>query len=148
MIAQALPFQTGELALHIGADQTVSISATVRKKDMENSGLIPGSLRTALLFLPDHCMVYGTWLVELQGGSVILQCQEAKIADITLPDEMINPLSEQLGAAINHILQQQKISRIHCSGGWNPYNPAIEKSPQLLLRDCFQNLVEDYTAAA
>ena len=35
MIAQALPFQTGELALHIGADQTVSISATVRKKDME-----------------------------------------------------------------------------------------------------------------
>ena len=110
MIAQALPFQTGELALHIGADQTVSISATVRKKDMENSGLIPGSLRTALLFLPDHCMVYGTWLVELQGGSVILQCQEAKIADITLTDEITNLLSEQLGAAINHILQQQKIS--------------------------------------
>ena len=77
---------------------------------MENSGLIPGSLRTALLFLPDHCMVYGTWLVELQGGSVILQCQEAKIADITLPDEITNLLSEQLGAAINHILQQQKIS--------------------------------------
>ena len=34
-------------------------------------------------------------------------------------------------------------------GGWNPYNPAIEKSPQLLLRGfVFYNLVEDYTSAA
>ena len=63
MIAQALPFQTGELALHIGADQTVSISATVRKKDMENSGLIPAACgqHYCSFRITAWCMALGWW---------------------------------------------------------------------------------------
>lgn len=109
LIAQELPFQPEEMTLHIGADQTISISAAVRRKELENSGLVPGNLRTVLLFLPDSCKVYGAWSVTLQDGTVELQCREAKIADIALPDEITGPLSEYIGAAINCTLEQQKL---------------------------------------
>ena len=109
LISQALPFQLEEMTLHIRADQTISIRAAVHRQELENSGLIPGSLRTALLFLPDSCKVYGAWSVTLQDSTVELQCSEAKIADIALPDEITGPLSEHLGAAINRVLEQQKL---------------------------------------
>ena len=73
MIAQALPFQTGELALHIGADQTVSISATVRKKDMENSGLIPRQPADSTA-VPSGSL-HGVW--HLVGGTAGRFCDSA-----------------------------------------------------------------------
>ena len=110
LLRQALPLQPSEMAVAIRADQTVTVSAAVRRQDLEDSGLVPGSLRTALLFLPDPCRLYGVWTAAIQDGAVALQCREAGIADLTLPEEVTAPLTGQIAAAVNQALTQQKIA--------------------------------------
>ena len=109
LLAQALPVQTTQLTAHIGADQTITVSAAVKRQVLEDSGLVPGSLRTALLFLPDPCSISVCWTVALADGALALQCREATLADIALPEELTAPLSEQLAAALNRALAQSKL---------------------------------------
>ena len=54
LIEQALPIPVREMTTKIGADQSISVVVLVSKQDLQESGLVPGGLRTALLFLPDE----------------------------------------------------------------------------------------------
>ena len=77
MITQALPFAPDELSAAIHADQTISVSANVQRQTLADSGLVPGNLRTALLFLPDSCKVLANWTASVQDGAISLQCRQA-----------------------------------------------------------------------
>ena len=50
LLTQVLPVQTTQLTAHISADHTITVSAQVERQALQNSSLVPGNLRTALLF--------------------------------------------------------------------------------------------------
>lgn len=110
MIMQALPFAPDDLSAAIHADQTISIKASVQRQTLADSGLIPGNLRTALLFLPDSCEVSACWTASVQDGAIFLQCRQAEIAGITLPEDITAAVSGQIADAINQQLAAQKIA--------------------------------------
>lgn len=110
MIVQALLFAPDDLSAEIHADQTISVSANVQRQALADSGLVPGNLRTALLFLPDSCEVSACWTASLQDGAISLQCRKAEIAGIALPEEIAAALSDQIAEAINRQLAAQKIA--------------------------------------
>ena len=109
LLTQVLPVQTTQLTAHIDADQTITVSAEVKRQALEDSGLVPGNMRTALLFLPDSCSVSVCWAVSLTDGALTLQCSTAQLADLVLPEEITAPLTEQLSAALNRALAQSKL---------------------------------------
>ena len=110
MITQALPFTPDHLAVQISEDEIISVDANVRRQDLLDSGLIPGNLRTALLFLPESCKISGAWTVTLQNNVLSLQCAQAEIAGFSLPDEVVNVLSEEIGNAINRKLAENQLA--------------------------------------
>lgn len=101
LIEQALPIPVQEVTAKIGADQTISIVVLVSKQSLQNSGLVPGGLRTALLFLPDTCRLYGAWTASVSDGKIALQCQSAEIGIIAVPTEMVSTLTDQLSESLN-----------------------------------------------
>lgn len=109
MIAQALPFAPDDLSAAIHADQTISVSANVQRQTLADSGLVPGNLRTALLFLPDSCKVSANWTASVRDGAISLQCRQAEIAGIALPEDITAALSDQIAEAINRQLAAQQI---------------------------------------
>ena len=100
----ALPIQVREITAQIGADETISVVILVRKQDLQESGLVPGGLRTALLFLPDECRMYGVWTASVAEGKIGLQCENAEIGGISVPAELITALTDQVVASINEYL--------------------------------------------
>ena len=110
LISQALPFQPEQITIKIDEDQTIALTAAVRKADLSNSGLVPGHMRTALLFLPDQCKIYACWTASATDGVVTLRCREAEIAGFGLTEEITTPLTEQLSNIINRVLKQQQIA--------------------------------------
>lgn len=110
LLTQVLPVQTTQLTAHISADHTITVSAQVERQALQNSSLVPGNLRTALLFLPDPCSISACWMVSAADGTLVLQCREATLADAVLPEEITAPLTEQLAAVLNHALEQSKLA--------------------------------------
>lgn len=107
LLAQTLSLPEEQLTVRIGADATVSAAMQVERKRLQDSGLVPGSLRTALLFLPEQCKLYGAWQVGLADGAVTLSCLQAQLGDLTLPDSVTDPLTGQLCDAVNAYLAAQ-----------------------------------------
>lgn len=107
LLGEAIPIQAEQLAAHIDADGTVAVTLLVQRQALQDSGLVPGSLRTALLFLPAQCKLYGAWQAAVQQGEVVLTCTEAKVGDLTLPSALADGLTEQLAAAVNGYLSAQ-----------------------------------------
>lgn len=118
LIVQAMPFSPDSIVAHIGKDGVIEVSVIVSKQALQQSGLA-GDLRTALLFLPNSCKVYGAWKVEAADGSISLKTQKAEIADISLSETAVAPLSELLNKAVNDQLQNWGItvSSIECDDG-------------------------------
>ncbi len=110
LMVQALPFSPTDFTVRIGEDGTISITAEVRRQDLADSGLVPGNLRTALLFLPESCKISGAWTVALEDNGVTMQCRRVEIAGIDLPDEAAATLSEQIGSAIDRYLSERQIT--------------------------------------
>lgn len=104
LIEQALPIPVREITAQIGADETISVVVLVRRQDLQESGLVPGGLRTALLFLPEECRMYGAWTASVAEGKVALQCESAEIGGVAVPAELVTELTEQVAAAINDYL--------------------------------------------
>lgn len=107
LLGQAMPIPAEQITAHIGADGTVSVALLVQRQALQDSGMVPGNLRTALMFLPAECKLYGAWQAEVKDGAVVLSCSEAKIGDLTLPPALADGLTEQLAAAVNGYLSAQ-----------------------------------------
>lgn len=107
LLAQSVPLPAEQIAARIGADGTVAVTLLVQRQALQDSGLVPGNLRTALLFLPAQCKLYGAWQAAVQQGAVVLNCTEAKAGDLTLPSALADGLTEQLAAAVNGYLSAQ-----------------------------------------
>ena len=110
LIEQALPFAPQSLSVHIGADGTVSLQAAVDRQALEDSGLVPGSMRTALLFLPARCEVSAAWAVSVQDGAVALQCRQAALAGAALPQQAAAALDGTLSDAVNRALAARQLA--------------------------------------
>ena len=106
LIEQALPIPVREITTKIGADQSISVVVLVSKQDLQESGLVPGGLRAALLFLPDECRMYGAWTASVSEGKVALQCSSAEIGGIAVPAELVTTLTDQVAASINEYFAQ------------------------------------------
>lgn len=106
LMKQALPIPVREITVQIGADETISVVVLVRKQDLQESGLVPGGLRTALLFLPDECRMYGVWTASVAERKIVLQCENAEIGGIAVPAELITALTDQVAASINEHLEK------------------------------------------
>lgn len=107
LIEQALPIPVQEITAKIGADGTVSVVVLVSKQDLQESGLLPGGLRTALLFLPDACRLYGAWTASVAEGKIVLQCESAEVGGVAVPAELVTTLTDQVSAAINDYLAKE-----------------------------------------
>lgn len=119
LIEAALPFPADEMQVEIGEDSTVGVRAKVRKQSIEQSGLVSGNMRTALLFLPEECMVYGKWETAMQDGMLALRCLRAELAGFSLPGEAAATFSQYLADAINGRLRELgiKLAGISCADG-------------------------------
>lgn len=106
LIGKALPIPVREITAQIGTDETISVVILVRKQDLQESGLVPGRLRTALMFLPDECRMYGTWTASVTEGKIALQCEKAEIGEIAIPAELVSTLTDQVAASINEYFSQ------------------------------------------
>ncbi|MDO5142974.1 MAG: hypothetical protein Q4D31_08155 [Eubacteriales bacterium] len=110
LLTQALPFKPEGMAVQIGADGIVAVSVAVQRQTLADSGLVPGDLRTALLFLPERCKVYGAWRVAAQDGALSVQCTRAELAGIALPAAVTDVLSAAIDAALAQYLAEQQIA--------------------------------------
>lgn len=110
LIGEALPIPAHEITTKIGADETISVVVLVSKQDLQESGLVPGGLRTALMFLPDECRMYGAWTASVADGKITLQCEKAEIGEIAIPAELVSSLTDQVAASINAYFTQAGIT--------------------------------------
>ncbi|MDY3618058.1 hypothetical protein [Agathobaculum sp.] len=101
LITQALPFAPEELTVRIAKSGTVEVSASVDHQALLDSGAVPGSMRTAMMFLPDPCKVYGAWQVTWQDGTLLLTAQRMEIAGFELPEQTAGALTEAIAGAVN-----------------------------------------------
>ena len=58
VMTEALPFPVEDTAVKISRDGTIAVTAAVTRQALTESNLVPGKLRTALLFLPERCKLY------------------------------------------------------------------------------------------
>ncbi len=118
-IRQALPFSPDELTATISETGTVSVHAEIQKEKLQELGLASGNLRTALLFLPEHCDITAAWQPTVQNGAFQLDCTEAKLAGFSVPEQAAAELTNLLADAISNMLAEQQLTLkdIRCEDG-------------------------------
>lgn len=110
LITQALPFAPNGLTVRIDKNSTVEVSASVDHQSLLDSGAVPGNMRTAMMFLPDPCKVYGAWQVAWQDGALTLTAQRLEIAGFALPEQAAGALTEAIANAVNGQIQDWNVS--------------------------------------
>lgn len=116
---QASPIPLQDVKVTIGQSGSVSFYASVERQTLLDSNL-DGSLRTAVLFLPETCGIRGEWTVYIQDNALALDCQSAEIGGFTLPDSISQTLTEQITVVCNQAIAQQNIqpSKIQFEDGF------------------------------
>lgn len=119
LLAQTLALPSDSLTVHISADETISAAMQVERKTLQESGLVPGSLRTALLFLPEQCKIYGAWHAEARDGAIVLTGLEMKLGDLALPADVIDTITAHVTEAVQGYLSEQACcpKALHWSDG-------------------------------
>ena len=64
-------------------------------------------LRTALLFLPERCKLYGAWSAAVSNGKLSLACRTIKLEGFTLPEQTAQALSDAFAAQWNTRMEQR-----------------------------------------
>lgn len=94
VMTEALPFPVEDTAVKISRDGTIAVTAAVTRQALTESNLVPGKLRTALLFLPERCKLYGAWSAAVSNGKLSLACRTIKLEGFTLPEQTAQALSD------------------------------------------------------
>ena len=110
MLAQAVPIPLDSTAVRISREGTVAVTVAVERQALSDSGLVPGRLRTALLFLPAQCRLYGEWNVTIENGVLCLLCRTMQLEGFTLPGEAAQALSDAFAAQWNKQLEAQSFT--------------------------------------
>ena len=84
-LLQYLPFTPRGLSVSIGADETASMSMSVDRAELEESGLLTGHFRAAAQLLPERCSLAGKWGVRAEQGRLQFTCLSAQLNDADLP---------------------------------------------------------------
>ena len=98
VLIEALPFPVEDTAVKISHDGTIAVTAAVTRQALTESNLVPGKLRTALLFLPERCKLYGAWSAAVSNGKLSLACRTIKLEGFTLPEQTAQALSDAFAA--------------------------------------------------
>ena len=98
VLTEALPFPVEDTAVKISHDGTIAVTAAVTRQALTESNLVPGKLRTALLFLPERCKLYGAWSAAVPNGKLSLTCRTIKLEGFTLPEQTAQALSDAFAA--------------------------------------------------
>lgn len=94
VLTEALPFPVEDTAVKISRNGTIAVTAAVTRQALTESNLVPGKLRTALLFLPERCKLYGAWSAAVSNGKLSLACRTIKLEGFTLPEQTAQALSD------------------------------------------------------
>ena len=73
----------------------------------EQAEVLYSKLRTALLFLPERCKLYGAWSVAVSNGKLSLACRTIKLEGFTLPEQTAQALSDAFAAQWNTRMEQR-----------------------------------------
>ena len=101
VLIEALPFPVEDTAVKISRDGTIAVTAAVNRQALTESNLVPGKLRTALLFLPERCKLYGAWSAAVSNGKLSLACRTIKLEGFTLPEQAAQAVSDAFTAQWN-----------------------------------------------
>ena len=104
VMTEALPFPVEGTAVKISRDGTIAVTAAVTRQALTESNLVPGKLRTALLFLPERCKLYGA---AVSNGKLSLACRTIKLEGFTLPEQTAQALSDAFAAQWNTRMEQR-----------------------------------------
>lgn len=107
VMTEALPFPVEDTAVKISRDGTIAVTAAVTRQALTESNLVPGKLRTALLFLPERCKLYGAWSAAVSNGKLSLACRTIKLEGFTLPEQTAQALSDAFVAQWNTRMEQR-----------------------------------------
>ena len=107
VLTEALPFPVEDTAVKISRDGTIAVTVAVTRQALTESNLVPGKLRTALLFLPERCKLYGAWSVAVSNGKLSLACRTIKLEGFTLPEQTAQALSDAFAAQWNTRMEQR-----------------------------------------
>ena len=83
------------------------MTVAVTRQALTESNLVPGKLRTALLFLPERCKLYGAWSAAVSNGKLSLACRTIKLEGFTLPEQTAQALSDAFAAQWNTRMEQR-----------------------------------------
>ena len=111
VLTEALPFPVEDTAVKISRDGTIATPSMelplTGKVKLTESNLVPGKLRTALLFLPERCKLYGAWSAAVSNGKLSLACRTIKLEGFTLPEQTAQALSDAFAAQWNTRMEQR-----------------------------------------
>ena len=105
-----LPSAIEETAVQISKTGTISVTAAISRQALSDSGLAPGQLRTALLFLPEQCRLYGAWRAAVADGALRLDCCSLSLEGYTLPEQAAQALSDELTRQCGIRMEQEGFS--------------------------------------
>ena len=109
-LLQYLPFTPRGLAVSIGADETASMSMSVDRAELEESGLLTGHVRAAAQLLPERCSLAGEWGVQAEQGKLRFTCLSAQLNDADLPQTAAELVTGAMANALNRKLEELNVA--------------------------------------
>ena len=97
-LLQYLPFTPRGLAVSIGADETASMSMSVDRAELEESGLLTGHFRA------------GKWGVRAEQGRLRFTCLSAQLNDADLPQTAAELVTGAMANALNRKLEELNVA--------------------------------------
>ena len=109
-LLQYLPFTPRGLSVSIGADETASMSMSVDRAELEESGLLTGHFRAAAQLLPERCSLAGEWSVRAEQGKLRFTCLSAQLNDADLPQTAAELVTDAMANALNRKLEELNVA--------------------------------------
>ena len=110
VLTESLPFPVESTAVKISRDGTIAVATAVTRQALTESGLVPGKLRTALLFLPERCKLYGSWSAAISNGKLSLTCRSIQLEGFTLPEQAAQAVSDEFSSQCNARMEEQNFT--------------------------------------
>jgi len=138
-LLQYLPFTPRGLAVSIGADETASMSMSVDRAELEESGLLTGHFRAAAQLLPERCSLAGEWGVQAEQGKLRFTCLSAQLNDADLPQTAAAAVAHHGVAQLcgrdqsQTVMSQTVFPAIEHHDGTHSRSALLVKPPKLII---------------
>ncbi len=137
MIAQALPFAPDDLSAAIRADQTISVSANVQRQTLADSGLVPGNLRTALLFCRTAARFRPTGRLRCRMARYPCNAGRPRLQALRCPRTLRTPCPTRLLRRSTGSWRRSRSCRLSCGGRMGRFPSSHNKSPSAYSRRAY-----------